>query len=82
MSRGEAEEADVLHAVAGLLPAGFALDSASAGQVRAVLYATANELVAGRGMAPEIRRAVRGLANALRAQMDPRPRHASPTSSS
>jgi hypothetical protein len=43
-----------------------------AGQVAHVLYATSGELRTGRAVPIEIRRAVRGLANALRREMDPR----------
>jgi hypothetical protein len=42
-----------------------------AGQVAHVLYATSNELRNGRPVPIEIRRAVRGLADALRREMQP-----------
>jgi hypothetical protein len=42
-----------------------------AGQVAHVLYATSNELRNGRLVPIEVRRAVRGLANALRREMRP-----------
>lgn len=47
-------------------------DRAVAAQIGNVLHAAAIELRAGRALPIGVRRAVRGLANALREQMDPR----------
>jgi hypothetical protein len=51
-----------------------------AGKVATVLHAMANELGNGRLLPPEVRRAIRGLANALRHDMQPPPDdlHATP----
>lgn len=47
-------------------------DRAVAAQIGNVLHSAAIELRAGRALPIGVRRAVRGLANALREQMDPR----------
>ncbi|GAA4557707.1 hypothetical protein [Pseudonocardia xishanensis] len=47
-------------------------DRAVAAQIGNVLHSAAIELRAGRALPIEVRRAVRGLANALREQRDPR----------
>lgn len=80
----EAAESQALHIVADLLSQrpGFVLDTASSRQICAVLRTEAIELAAGRAVAPRLRSAVRGLANALREQMDPRSPHNVSSSSS
>jgi hypothetical protein len=68
----EAAEARALHLIGELVrnyPGISNLDIA--GQVAHVLHATANELGNGRPVPIEIRRAVRGLADALRREMQP-----------
>jgi hypothetical protein len=70
----EADEARALHAMGELVSnqSGLVLDQASAGQLAEVMHATAIELNAVRPVPVGVRRAVLGLANALRAAMDPR----------
>jgi hypothetical protein len=73
----EADEARALHALGRLLHADAAApipDRAVAVQVAQVLHSTAIELDAGRPVPREVRRAVRGLANALRVALDPQNR--------
>ncbi|MDT7672250.1 MAG: hypothetical protein QOD82_152, partial [Pseudonocardiales bacterium] len=70
----EAGEARALHTVAELLTEvpTFSIDRAVAAQISEVLHAAAIELAGGRPLPLNLRRAVRGLANALRTAMDPR----------
>jgi hypothetical protein len=69
----EAGEVRALHAIAELVTRSCpALDRTITGQIAHVLDATAIELNAGRAVPIGMRRAVRGLADALRAAMDPR----------
>jgi hypothetical protein len=70
----EAGEARALHTVAELVAAlpTFSIDRAVAAQISEVLHAAAIELAGGRPLPLNLRRAVRGLANALRTAMDPR----------
>jgi hypothetical protein len=68
----EAAEARALHLIGELVGRYPGIsDPDVAGQVSQVLHATAIELDNGRSVPIEIRRAVRGLANALRRQMQP-----------
>jgi hypothetical protein len=70
----EAAEAAAMHEIAELLDeqhAAVGLSRSMAGQVGQVLHMTANEVSAGRGVAIGVRRAVRGLANAVREELDP-----------
>jgi hypothetical protein len=65
-----------MHRLAELLdqrPAAAGMSRPLAGQVGQVLHMTANEIGAGRGVAIGVRRAVRGLADAVRQELDPRP---------
>lgn len=67
-----AGEARAFHTIAELVGKNPpALDRAIAGQIAHVLDATAIELNAGRAVPIGVRRAVLGLANALRIAMDP-----------
>jgi hypothetical protein len=50
----------------------FSLDRAVAAQISEVLQSAAIELAGGRPLPLNLRRAVRGLGNALRTAMDPR----------
>jgi len=69
----EAEQAQALHTIAGLVrQAQPPMSRRTAGQIAHVLDAAAIELNAGRALPIGVRRAVLGLADALRAQMDPR----------
>jgi hypothetical protein len=69
----EAAEARALHVIADLLPGYPGITSRSVAlQVAGVLQATAVELRNGRSVPPGVRRAVRGLADALRREMQPR----------
>ena len=70
----EADEARALHVMGELVSgqSGLVLNRASAGQLAEVMHATAIELNAVRPVPVGVRRAVLGLANALRAAMDPR----------
>ncbi|MHA6797616.1 hypothetical protein ACVGVM_29530 (plasmid) [Pseudonocardia bannensis] len=72
----EAAEARAFPAIAELLAHRPELitDRAVAGQVAHVLHDSAIELDADRPLPIGVRRAVRGLAAALRAAMDPRPK--------
>lgn len=72
----EAAEARAFHTIARLLAHHPELitDRAVAGQVAHLLHNSAIELDAGRPLPIGMRRAVRGLADALRAAMDPRPK--------
>lgn len=67
-------EARALRVVAGLLDDDNPVvgDRAVAGHVGQVLRSTANELAHGRALPIPVRRAVRGLADAIRAALDPR----------
>jgi hypothetical protein len=68
----EVAEARALHLIGELVGSYPGItDPAVAGQVSQVLHATAIELGAGRSVPIELRRAVRGLADALRRQMQP-----------
>lgn len=69
----EAAEARALHTIAGLLDGWSGISSRSVSiQIAGVLTATAVELGNGRPVPPGVRRAVRGLADALRREMQPR----------
>lgn len=70
----EAAEARAYHTLGELLGArgSLTLDRRALGQLEQVLHATANTLDAGRGVPPQIRVAVRGLAAVLRDILDPR----------
>lgn len=69
----EADEASALHTIAELVThMRPQLDRRMAGQIARVLDAAAIELNAGRALPIEVRRAVLGLADALRTAMDPR----------
>ena len=79
VSGTEAAEARALHAVAELLterPA-ISVDRSMASEIAEVLHAAAIELDGGRPVPLALRRAVRGLANALRSAVDPRDHSAS-----
>lgn len=68
-------EARALRVVAGLVGQANRLvtDRAVAQQVEEVLRAAASELANGRALPIPVRRAVRHLADAIRAALDPRP---------
>jgi hypothetical protein len=70
----EADEARALHTMGELVSrqSGLVLDRSAAGQLAEVMHAVAIELNAVRPVPVGVRRAVLGLANALRAAMDPR----------
>jgi hypothetical protein len=69
----EAVEARALHVIADLVPGYSGITSrAVALQLAGVLQATAVELGNGRPVPPGVRRAVRGLADALRRELEPR----------
>lgn len=73
MSDAEAGEAWALHTIAELVRGSWpGQDRAVRGQISRVLDAAAIELNAGRALPIEVRRAVLGLADALRVSMDPR----------
>lgn len=73
VSDREAGEARALHVIAELVSRTRpSMDPTTAGQIAHVLDATAIELNAGRALPIGVRRAVMGLADALRAAMDPR----------
>ncbi|RZT85552.1 hypothetical protein EV383_2425 [Pseudonocardia sediminis] len=67
-------EARALRTIAGLLDGDNPVvgDRAVAGQVGQVLRSSANELAHGRALPIPVRRAVLGLADAIRAALDPR----------
>ncbi len=74
-------EARAMHAIAHLLDDYPGItDSMVEGKVGQVLHTAANELSNGRALPIHLRNAVRGLANALREDMQPPPEdlHASP----
>jgi hypothetical protein len=69
-------EARAFHLIAHLLDDYPGItNSAVAGKVGQVLHTAANELSNGRADPPQLRNAVRGLANALREDMQPPPDH-------
>lgn len=72
----EAAEASALRTLAEMLaqrPAPLTrLSGPVRGQIGQIFYATANELANGRGLPIGLRRAVRGLADAIRRELDPR----------
>lgn len=72
-----ATEAEVraLRVIAGLVEGGTRLitDRAVAGQLGEVLRTAATELASGRALPIPVRRAVRHLADGIRAALDPRP---------
>jgi hypothetical protein len=70
----EAREARALQAISDLVRSRpeMVLGSSSRGQLAEVLSEVAIELNAGRAVPLGVRRAVRGLADALRAESDPR----------
>jgi hypothetical protein len=69
----EAAEARALHLIGELVGRYPGISNSDvAGQVAQVLHATAIELGNGRSVPIEVRRAVRGLADALRREMQPR----------
>lgn len=74
----EARQARALHTLAELLAARptrlTALSDAVRGQIGQVFHTAANELGDGRAMPIAVRRAVIGLADAVRLDLDPRPR--------
>ena len=73
VSDGAADEARALHTIAELVGKHWPLtDRTIAGQISHVLDSAAIELNAGRAMPIGLRRSVLGLADALRAAMDPR----------
>lgn len=73
VSDGAADEGRALHTIARLVGEHWPLtDRAVAGQISHVLDSAAIELNAGRAMPIGLRRSVLGLADALRAAMDPR----------
>ena len=76
----EADEARALHTIGELVRArGVAgLDVGLRGQVAEVLDSAAIELNAGRAIPIGLRRAVTGMADGLRAAMDPRNRPSAP----
>ncbi len=68
----EAAEARALHLIGELVPGyGGIRDPDVAGQVSQILHAVAIELGNGRSVSIEVRRAARGLAEALRREMQP-----------
>ncbi len=69
----EADEARALHTLGELVSraASPALTGTMRGQIAHVLHATAIELDAGRGVPIGVRRAVGGLADALRVELAP-----------
>jgi hypothetical protein len=68
----ETAEARALHLIGELVSSYPGITGPEvAGQVSHVLHATATELGNGRSVPIEIRRAVRGLADALRREMQP-----------
>ncbi|WP_433291554.1 hypothetical protein ACQPZQ_02410 [Pseudonocardia sp. CA-142604] len=69
----EAAEARALHTIAELLDDWSGISSRSVAlQLAGVLQATAVELGNGRPVPVGVRRAIRGLADALRQELDPR----------
>ena len=69
----EIEEASALHMIAELVTRTHPpINRTTVGQIAHVLNAAAIELNAGRALPIGVRRAVLGLADALRIQMDPR----------
>jgi hypothetical protein len=81
VSGTEFAESRALHTIGALLDdyPGI-INRAVAGKVATVLHAAANELGNGRSPPPEVRRAIRCLADALRHDMQPPPDdlHATP----
>lgn len=70
----EADEARAYHVLATVVAGrpSLEVDRRVLGQIAQVLHATGNELGEGRGVPVGVRRAVRGLASALRELLDPR----------